>query len=84
MPTRRQFRTPRCATMDSPTGRYMANKNASGWLSQRRAAARSGLPYSTVRRLVRDGEINGVRHGRGYLLSVSALDAFLAKRGVIA
>ncbi len=68
--------------MDGRTSLHMATQGTTAWLTQRRAAARSGLPYGTLRRLVRAGEFPSVKHGKGFIISTDALDAWLLRRGV--
>jgi excisionase family DNA binding protein len=60
----------------------MASQDDKPWLSQKRGAIRAGIPYGTFRAVVRAGELGAIRHGRGYLVSVASLDAWLARRGV--
>lgn len=81
MPSQRLIRTQRGTTMDGVPHPFMAKKTSPDWLTQRRAAARSGLPYGTLRRLVRTGEFAAVRHGKGFLIATDALDAWLRQRG---
>lgn len=49
-------------------------------LSMREAAQVAGLGFTTIRRVVQEGQLPTVRVGRRRLVRVSDLDAWLAER----
>ncbi|MEY2475953.1 MAG: hypothetical protein QOG87_1268 [Actinomycetota bacterium] len=58
--------------------RSRSKSGPTAWIPTAEAAARSGLSITRVRRLVRDGEFEGRRNGRGYLVSTESIEEWLA------
>jgi len=50
------------------------------FLAEREAAARLGVPPSTLKAMVRNGEIGAVKKGRVTMVPVSDIDEFLDQR----
>jgi excisionase family DNA binding protein len=51
------------------------------FISPQAAAARAGVDDSQVRRLLRDGKLVGRKIGRGWVVDVASLDAYIVSSG---
>jgi excisionase family DNA binding protein len=50
------------------------------FLPEREAAARLGVPLSTLKAMIRNGEIGAVKKGRTMMVSVADIDDFLGQK----